>query len=234
MSKKILCPFHKEDTPSCVLYSNGYFCFGCGARGKLFELQGVKLPPPEELEPEDPEDLEEKFTYIESLPLTETRGLWFPADNRGFYICWPDKSYYKLRVWEPGKGPKYLGARGHRRGLFWARKENNETLILTEGEINALSIAAAVPNVDVASPGGVGDFTERKVKAQLTSYYIYSTILVVADADKPGAEAIINSLSVLWASRVNAKGLPMQPDANEVLVQFGSERLKKEIQEALG
>lgn len=31
---KILCPFHKEDTPSCLLFPTGGFkCFGCGAQG---------------------------------------------------------------------------------------------------------------------------------------------------------------------------------------------------------
>lgn len=233
VSKKIICPFHQEDTPSCVLYSNGYFCFGCGARGKLEELDGIELPPREELEPEPPEDLVAAFARINSLEQTEVRGLKFPADHRGYYLCWPDQSYYKLRVWEPGSGPKYLGARGHKRGLFWARQEGHQTLVLVEGEINALSIAKAVPGVDVASPGGVGDFTVKKIKHKLTSYCRYSTILVVADADPPGATAIIEALSALWTSKINAKGLPMSPDANEVLVKCGEEELKRRIEAAL-
>lgn len=33
----ILCPFHKENTPSCTIdiKSNTFHCFGCGANGKI-------------------------------------------------------------------------------------------------------------------------------------------------------------------------------------------------------
>jgi DNA primase len=233
MNKKILCVFHEESTPSLVLYKDGFKCYGCGVFGKLEELEGVEIPPKEELESEPPEDLQYSLTRILSLSDAEVRGLTFPADNSGYYIVWPDHSYYKKRFWEPGKGPKYIGARGHTRGLFWARKEGNDTLAIVEGEINALSVAKAMPGIDVVSPGGVGDFTERKAKQQLTSYYRYSTIVVIADADKPGAEAIINTMSVLWANKIKAVGLPMQPDANEVLINDGPGKLKEQIEKAI-
>ena len=32
-SNHILCPFHKEKTPSCHITKSLYFCFGCGAGG---------------------------------------------------------------------------------------------------------------------------------------------------------------------------------------------------------
>lgn len=233
MSKKIRCPFHQEETPSCVLYSDGYKCFGCGAYGKLSELTGVELPPPEELEPEPPEDISASLDRIYALPKAEVRGLLLPADHKGFYITWPEHDYYKLRMWEPGKGPKYIGARGHTRPLFWARKNRSDILVIIEGELNALSIAESCLDIDVVSPGGTGDFTERKVRDRLTSYYRYSTILVIADADKPGAEAIINTLAVLWANRINAVGVPMSPDANEVMVKSGKGELKAQIEKAV-
>ena len=31
--RRILCPFHGDRTPSCVIYSDGFFCFTCGAQG---------------------------------------------------------------------------------------------------------------------------------------------------------------------------------------------------------
>ena len=36
----ILCPFHKERTPSCSInVDNGsYYCFGCHAKGTIYEL----------------------------------------------------------------------------------------------------------------------------------------------------------------------------------------------------
>ena len=37
---KSLCPFHKEDTPSFIVYSDGsYHCFGCKAHGTAKTIQ---------------------------------------------------------------------------------------------------------------------------------------------------------------------------------------------------
>ncbi|WP_303797602.1 CHC2 zinc finger domain-containing protein [Ruminococcus flavefaciens] len=33
-----LCPFHKERTPSCKLYEDHYYCFGCQAHGDVIRL----------------------------------------------------------------------------------------------------------------------------------------------------------------------------------------------------
>ncbi len=45
---KIPCPFHGEKTPSCHIYPDGFYCFGCGAAGdgvdfiaKLQDLQPI-------------------------------------------------------------------------------------------------------------------------------------------------------------------------------------------------
>ncbi len=33
-----LCPFHRERTPSCKLYEDHYYCFGCKAHGDVIRL----------------------------------------------------------------------------------------------------------------------------------------------------------------------------------------------------
>ena len=33
-----LCPFHRERTPSCKLYADHYYCFGCQAHGDVITL----------------------------------------------------------------------------------------------------------------------------------------------------------------------------------------------------
>ena len=33
-----LCPFHRERTPSCKLYDDHYYCFGCQAHGDVIRL----------------------------------------------------------------------------------------------------------------------------------------------------------------------------------------------------
>lgn len=37
---KVLCPFHREKTPSCTIYrkNNTFHCFGCGAHGDSIDL----------------------------------------------------------------------------------------------------------------------------------------------------------------------------------------------------
>jgi DNA primase len=47
-SRKIACPFHEERTPSFHVYRHHFKCFGCGARGDIFDfaalLWGFALP----------------------------------------------------------------------------------------------------------------------------------------------------------------------------------------------
>ncbi|GHU98488.1 hypothetical protein FACS189483_06570 [Spirochaetia bacterium] len=41
----ILCPFHEDNSPSCVVYDDHFHCFACGAHGDIYdmaaELRGV-------------------------------------------------------------------------------------------------------------------------------------------------------------------------------------------------
>lgn len=34
----IICPFHTEKTGSCMVSEDDYYCFGCGKKGSLPEL----------------------------------------------------------------------------------------------------------------------------------------------------------------------------------------------------
>lgn len=35
---KVCCPFHEEKTPSCVVHSDRFHCFGCDAKGDVFDF----------------------------------------------------------------------------------------------------------------------------------------------------------------------------------------------------
>jgi hypothetical protein len=35
---KYICPFHRDSDPSFVVYPEGYFCFGCGEHGDIFDF----------------------------------------------------------------------------------------------------------------------------------------------------------------------------------------------------
>ena len=38
-SRKILCPFHDERTPSCHVYEDSFYCFGCGVGGDIITFE---------------------------------------------------------------------------------------------------------------------------------------------------------------------------------------------------
>lgn len=228
MAGRILCPKHKEKTPSCAVYEDGYFCYGCGAYGPLSEIGGIDVQ--EVIDPE-PEDLRRSLERIRKLPVKRVRGLDFPCDEYSYYVVWPDGSYYKRRFLEDRK-PKYLSAVGHKKPPFWARTEG-KTLFIVEGEINALSVAKAFPDCAVMSPGGSGDFSEARVKNRLKSVLHYSTLIILVDADRAGAEAAINLLAVLAGVGRKAKYLLMQKDANQLLQEGGIDGLKKEVSQLL-
>ena len=44
-SAKVICPFHDDNDPSCLLYADHFHCFGCSARGSrmdwLVEAEGM-------------------------------------------------------------------------------------------------------------------------------------------------------------------------------------------------
>jgi 5S rRNA maturation endonuclease (ribonuclease M5) len=154
------------------------------------------------------------------------RGLEFPEDEHGYYVVWPGRTYYKKRL--NGGKARYIGAAGHPKPPFWARKQGSKTLIIVEGEINAMSIAKAYEECDVMSPGGAGDFTAKRAKSYLQSIRYYEILIVIADADKAGALACIELMGALSGSGQKIKHHLMQPDANEVLIE-SEERLRQQI-----
>ena len=44
-SATILCPFHVEKTPSCIVREGRYRCLGCGAHGDVVDVE-ITLSPP--------------------------------------------------------------------------------------------------------------------------------------------------------------------------------------------
>jgi hypothetical protein len=229
MSKRrILCPFHSEKTPSCMLYEDGYHCMSCGKYGPLSEIRGVEV---HEIKDPEPEDLRLSLERIRQLPTQVVRGLRLHADAESFYIVWPDSTYYKRRFFADRK-PKYLGAQGHNKGPFWAQKVGSRALIVVEGELNALSIAEACPELDVMSPGGSGDFAAGRVKKYLRSMTKYDILYVLADADKAGALACIEFLGAVQG-KVKAKHHLMATDANELLQGVGIGGLRQAISQVL-
>lgn len=197
MTKKYICPKHKDTNPSAHAYSDHYFCFVCHARGPLNELG---LEPGERIEITYVEDVQATISYIDRLPRKAVRGFTLPLGPRGYYIVWPSRDYYKLRIEGAESGSKYRGPSGHSKPPFVAspsvgvlQRDSRDRLVLVEGELNALSLATLEPPFDIVSPGGAGDFYSKGNEQYLREYSRYSRVDVVVDDDPAGGVAAIET-----------------------------------------
>lgn len=231
MRARIRCPFHNEQTASLVKTSSGWWCYGaCNKAYTNKDVEGKTGNYYEEAPAQEKEDLNETFDYIATLPQKEMRGLQFAADSKGYYICWPNREYYKLRLFTPGRGPKYIGPSGIKPPLFWARKKENSTLLVAEGEVNALSIASALPEVDVCSPGSATMFSSNNLLKYLHIFKSYSTVIVVLDNDAAGTKGLIEAKAFFLYKIPFIHYILLSPDPNEVLIEQGKEALRKKLQ----
>src|ERR1700727_884229 len=126
---KIHCPVHNDSTPSMEIYEEFGHCFSCGAHIPIGELG---LEETKERKEKTKENLHDKILYISGLSRRIIRGLLFPYDSRGYYIVWPDNTYYKLRA-TSGSG-RYVGPNGHKPTLY-VIKGSEGTVVVVEGEL---------------------------------------------------------------------------------------------------
>jgi 5S rRNA maturation endonuclease (ribonuclease M5) len=221
---QIRCPKHEDNVASCKVYADGAYCFaGCG----FIPLEELGIPKSEVPEEKYVEDLKERLTYIKGLPVDVYRGFPLPHDLDGYYIIWPDNSYYKLRLNTSAKS-KYRMPAGHKANLFWTRKQHRPVVCVVEGEFEAMSVAAAIPEWDVVSPGGVSNF---KNKENLTQFLKYSKIIIATDDDAPGIKAAMEISQVLtykvaYVTRIYKKA---EKDFNDIYCQDGKDALREEI-----
>ena len=228
MRERIYCIKHEEKTPSLVVYDTHAHCFGgCGR----IELSELGLTAPEAPKPRYKEDLAKKREYINALPVKEIRGLPFRYDSLGYYVCWPNSDYYKLRLFSPGDGPKYKNPSGHTQPVFWARRSTGQTLYVVEGEINALSLAEAV-QYDIMSPGSASNFLAL-TSNDLTIYRSYANIIIMVDRDAAGTAAAIHLKGLLLGKVPFVSIVLMPKDCNQVLIDHGKEALKDEADRGL-
>ncbi len=105
------------------------------------------------------------------------------------------------------------------------------TLVLVEGELNALSVGEAFPEWDVCSPGSASDFKKDATRRfLLTTVRYYRTLIICTDYDGPGTEAAIHVKGILVGKIPNIHIALMKRDANEILIENGKEALRAEIE----
>lgn len=218
MTRRVLCPFHKERTPSVVVYDDKYYCFGCGKHGPITEL-GFTIG---DIRRVKPANIPQDMAYIDRLPTGLIRGLMLPHDETHYYVVWPERDYYKKRS-KLQTSSKYLCPPGHRKPLFVAQTHMSSNLFIIEGELNALSAAAAKPPATIVSPGSCVEFTSKKYQEY---YEKFSRIWVFADADRPGVEAAKELKNMLLSFTPHVTLALMEQDFNDILTTRGVEGVK--------
>lgn len=100
--------------------------------------------------------------------------------------------------------------------MEWAFSPTNRTIVITEGEIDALSLAAyGYPAVSVPFGGGSGG-KHNWIENEFDHLEPFETIFLATDMDKPGEEAAREIASRLGRHRCYRVRLPRK-DANDCL-----------------
>ena len=129
----INCILHDDAHASMRVYGDFAYCFVCCVSIPVSELN---LPARVDTKREIT-NIKEELEYIEALPTETIRGLQMHCDHAGYYIIWPNKPFYKKRMYS-GKN-RYIGPSGHKVPLYICHGDSRH-LVVVEGELNAASI----------------------------------------------------------------------------------------------
>lgn len=234
---KIRCinPNHKDSTPSLHVYSDSMYCFVCGYYSNSLEVAiksgEVTIEEIKKLKEKEPENVEEKIKEIQKLRTSKVRGLHLPSDQTGYYIVWPDKTYYKLRRYDDR--PRYVGPRGVRAPIFWLRSVSlrSKVCVITEGELNALSLKQAFPDhrFDIVSPGSANELSRH------TSFYTrYDKLYIFVDRDPAGVYNGIRLKEALTEKGKRVILVALEKDFNDILQESGTQGIKETLRKELG
>jgi hypothetical protein len=229
--RKIRClnPNHDDRNASLHIYPDRSYCFSCGFSCRTDEVldeEEIK-----KIKKKEPQNIETTISYIKTLPIKRIRGLDLPFDEYGYYVKWPDDSYYLLRRFDDR--PRYVGPRGRKPPLFRCRPEptGKEVIIVVEGSINALSLDLTINDNDIhiVSPGSAGNL------ASYIDYYIrFNIVYIVVDYDKPGIDNGAELRKQLLTRKKRCRLIAVHEDFNELLQRGGPELVKQEFMKELG
>lgn len=219
---KVLCPAHKDTNPSLHLYEEWAHCYTCGYHVRIEEIAT-----PEQIlsMQKEPTDIGAELEYISSLPLKEIRGLALPADDRGYYIVWPDGHFYKKRMFNDT--PRYVAPRGHPLPLF-VYSVHPRNLVIVEGELNAMSLhEACVTDATIASPGGVAVPRKNRQLKYLDKFLTFDQIIVIVDKDVAGVCWGVKVKEELLKRGKRVQLIALEKDFNQQLQDGGIEEIRK-------
>lgn len=221
----------KLDCTSCggkramAVYSDDHtYCFKCGTRTDDSEVARA-VPPEARRQIEDAIPLE----AINYVPLTkrklsaETARKWrygisdnlqvasYFSDDGSTLIAQKLRSPDKAMWWRGDS--KAVGLYGK-----WLWSKGGKRVIVTEGEIDALTVSQLQDNKwpVVSIPHGAGQAAQA-IKKDLDWLLSFETVVLAFDMDEPGREAVRKCAEVLPLGKVRIAKLPAK-DANEAWV----------------
>ena len=117
-------------------------------------------------------------------------------------------------------------------GINLARK-GGKMIIITEGEIDAMSVSQAMGNTwpAVSVPNGAQS-ADKAIAANLEFLETYERVILCFDGDKPGREAVEKCVALFSPGKVSITDMGSYKDANEMLMGAGSSVLRSTIWEA--
>ena len=132
------------------------------------------------------------------------------------------------------KGFYVLGSLSHA-GLFGQKcwKSGGKRIVITEGEIDALSVCQALGGTwpAVSVPTGAGG-APKAILAQLEYLESFDTVCLAFDADEAGQEATEACVELFSPGKVAIVDLAGYKDPNDALVQGGARLLRDAVWQA--
>lgn len=106
-------------------------------------------------------------------------------------------------------------------------------LVITEGEIDAMSVAQGFPGTDVVSLPNGADSAARYVGMNLEFIEGYAEVVLMFDNDAPGQKAIDEAAALLTPGKAKVVGYPADvKDANDLLKANRTKELRELIYHA--
>lgn len=219
--RTILCPFHFDTNPSMRIYSKYSHCFVCNAHVLTSELD---LPEHARIIPKsDPTNVYERIKHIKTLPTKLIRGFNLHTDAHGYYIVWPNETYYKRRNYFSKN--RYTAPSGVKPPMF-SYNDSSKHLVVIEGELNAMSVQlSSYGSYKIVSPGPASDFM-RHIKY----YQPYKRITLIVDHDAAGIifGCQLKDLLLKSSKYVNLVTCPV--DYNQILQDSGEEAVREQFE----
>jgi twinkle protein len=229
----------KEPCPACgsrdnlARYSDGHgYCFGCGHYEKGTQSMGestgiTSLPATEEGEQKEVLSFQGEIADLPKRGIREdTTRLWSyrigtvsgkPAQI-AYYLDAATRKPIAAKVRFPDKSFSWLG---HPREVQlygqWLWRDGGKMVVVTEGEIDALSVSQVQSNKwpVVSVPNGASG-AAKSIRKSLDWLNKFDTVVFMFDMDEPGRAAALECAKLLPPGKAKIAHLPLK-DANECL-----------------